>query len=207
MVIMPLIVRMGMDNNEAEAATALQNALFQLALTAHEFEAAIALYWQSTSWSMHPQQPIDTDITRHWPFIAARVGALCLYDFFKNTQEINSKLLIHCPTIKPLVNMGAKKQAQRLLQKSFPGLIDNRNAAAHRGERNSTPEKAAANYARIEDVGLGTGGMINISGCLVNNKYIHTVEGKVVSYTVDASSVSQLFEALHLWKAAFTFKR
>ena len=202
---MPNIVSSVMNKEETEVAAALQNALFKLAQTTQEFDAAVALYWQSEFWCMNSQQGTDSDITRHWPFIAARVGALCLYDFFKNTQEINSKLLPRCPTIKPLVNIVHKKQAQRLLLASFPDLVENRNAAAHPGEHNSTPEKSVANFAKVEDVGLGTGGMINISGCIIDNKYTHTVSGKAVSYTVDVKSVTKLYEVLALWKTAFTF--
>ena len=201
MRLMPRAMISGLPELEMPSARVINSSLMRLADTALEFTSAMLLVAEGES---HASRNPQDQLRSKWIFIGARVGALCLYDFFQDTQAINNNLRF-CPTIVPMVDMTAKREAQKLMQSRFPGFADVRTAAAHPGEVNSTPQKMEANTVAAAVVGRGFSGdgTVNISGSILNGDYTNTLEGRVVSYSLSNASVSDLQTILGLWAQTF----
>lgn len=205
MIDMPKIYVRGLPEEEQDAAHSLGMCLMQLSSTCLEFEAAVELFSQSSTWEENIPDKDERLIVRQWPFIAARVGALCLYDFWMSTQAVNGNLLKRCPSITDMIGQEPKKKAQARLREAFPDLEALRNAAAHPGEINSTPEKHGLNKLPASATfpfgsGLGT---VAISGSLHFDNYVFTFKGARVSYSVNQQSADALKEITSLWRDAF----
>lgn len=203
------IISRVLPEGERDAAEALGGVLKQLEATTAEFISAIVLFNETRHLARDEKNQDRREIVSRWPFIAARTGALCLYDFYQSTQAINQTLLHRCPSIKERVDMEEKKKGQSLLTNFFPTHGAIRTAAAHPGEINSTPDKSAANQVVAsaiphlvrndgpEDV------KINITNSLIGDQYTCTFEGKLVGYGVNEGSAKALEAVLNHWQNAF----
>lgn len=205
---MPHISHLALPENEREAAACLNSALIGLLLTATDFRAALLLYHEAKDLGRARDASIESNILLgRWPFLGARVGALCLYDFWMATQAINSDLLYRIPSINDYIDREAKKRAQSKFIQAFPDFAALRTAAAHPQEINATPEKKARNFSKsnlLPDNFLGDDDVdISIVGSIVNGRYMSTLNGKVLSCNLDASSADILGEVVEEWAKTF----
>lgn len=209
MSIMPRLIAEVLPKGEWAAAKSLNQALLQLKMTTDEFASAVLLCRLTrTIPSQVGFPPTDEEMLMiQWPFIAARVGALCLYDFYMGTQAINKSLLGRCPSIIPMIDDAAKRKAQATFEKKFPEFGLARQAAAHPGEINATPEKFQANLVSGPQesfpVILDEGATAYVRG-FHGDRYIVTMKGSHVGYDVTDASVANLNEVLGHWRDAFT---
>ncbi len=205
MIDMPKIYVRCLPEAEQEAAYAVSGCLGQLAATCLEFEAAVALFSQSSTWEENIPDKDERLLVRQWPFIAARVGALCLFDFSKGAQAIIVNLK-DCPSIAAMVGENSWRRAGKLLSEKFPDLRELRNkGAAHPGEINSNPQKLRDNMtAAGATFPFGTGaGSLVISGSIAGDQYAFTANGRLLSYSVNQQSADALKEITSLWRDAF----
>lgn len=202
------IISRVLPEDEHEAAEALSGALKQLELTTAEFISAVALFDATRHLARDEKDRDRREIVSKWPLIAARTGALCLFDFYECTEAINYNLN-RCPTLMRLMDKSEKKEGRNLFKKSFPNYDGTRHAAAHPGEIHSTPEKKALNSVRVTDIPhlvLSDGPSDNtvaMSGSLFKDQYSLTYRGKLVGYAVNAESASALEQVLTHWQNAF----
>ncbi|OJU60093.1 MAG: hypothetical protein BGO08_08425 [Altererythrobacter sp. 66-12] len=209
MLIMPTLAARALPENEQEPARSLNHALMGLSLAAAEFRASVMLYRETdNSWRAFEVGDERRSITQKWPFIAARGGAMCLYDFWMGTQAINQDLLYRTPTIASQLDTEAKERAQQTLTKAFPNLAKLRNAAGHPNEINATPERAARNVIRAGDVSrfnfsgeLDT--TITLGGGIHDGHYTCVLKGKELSYEISEGSADTLDTIAADWARAF----
>lgn len=130
-----------------------------------------------------------------WKGIAARNGALTLYDFYR-TQQLTNKLFPRCPTLFNHFDRAKLKEAFNSFEKVFKDFGAVRQGAAHRGEFGATPEKFAKHVSAdpllVDGSTFADGIPLFISGALFGRSYKFTVDGKHVSYDLCADSVAAL---------------
>lgn len=136
-----------------------------------------------------------------WQLLAARSGALSIYEFHRIEQAIDL-LVSRCPTIKSQIDKNARSEAAKIFAESFPHFADVRVAAAHGHELNATPEKADRNCMATTRVpGLVNGdteSQVLISDAMLGRKYINTLSGKIVSYELSKRNHTNLELVLSL---------
>lgn len=210
-IAMPIIFKVVLPEVEQPFARALGLALEHLSSVHSSFDAAVKLcqHYHPRNQMMTAQQSTSSDdlLKSKWSALGARVGAFCLYDFYQITQSINSELLHKCPTIRPMINLEARKAAQKKFDLSFPDISRVRHAAAHLGEINSTPDKEATNrtkVVRFERPQLVAGfGDVTMVGTMLEDRYTFSSQGQSIGYEVTQESVAALGEVLGSWREAF----
>lgn len=202
---------------EREAATFIERNIGNLESFVQDFESSNRLFDHCESLKI----PVPTRredvmsglraradanlLLARWKGMAARNGALTLYDFFQ-TQRSTDTLASRCPTLSKHFDRERQGQSNKAFVAAFRDFGAVRQGAAHRGEHAATPEEFARNVGDdslvVDGIKILQTGSLFISGTLFNRHYHFTVKGKHVSYELSAKSVSALKEVLELLKSA-----
>lgn len=195
-----------LPESEREPAHAITVNYLSLQACVDNLAAAVDLFDHCLSLWM-PSGPTERLLERRdhnmklgrWHSMAARGGAIAIYEFYQITQAIGS-LLSQCPTLSPMIDKTARKEAGRLFEKSFPEFASVRLFAAHGQEMVNTPAKAkehaTSGGVTIDGIVIDAGQVL-ISGTLINRKYVSTHKGKTVSYDLTPETVQKLADVLN----------
>lgn len=128
-----------------------------------------------------------------WQNIAARNGALVIYDFSQVSQAIGA-LAAKCPTLFGKLDRDSAKKANTMFNRAFPDFGAVRQAAAHAGEHGAYPADLENDIARdgIDIQGINSNVPTMVSGTLFNRTYAWTINGRTVSYELSQATVDAL---------------
>jgi hypothetical protein len=177
----------------------LQMLIHRLAGHAHDFVAAIELHNESIAYA------IRTAITRgsreswggNWMNIAARDGAITIYNFGQTIEAIRSNMR-DCPTIMPLIDSRALRTASTLMRKAFPGYEQIRHSVGHAAEFSQSADlmkkhSVAGPYEIMPGPPIGQASTrVNIRNSLRGKTFTMTHGGKLYSYNLDRDSLEKL---------------
>jgi hypothetical protein len=141
---------------------------------------------------------------RPWEEMAYRNGALVIYDFFQTVQIMNS-FRKKSDWLQSITDDAILKESNVLFATHFPTFGEIRNAAAHDGENLVTRRGLEHNALRggldFQGFKIDTD-LVGLSGTIINGHYTWTVDGKIVSYILNADTVRNLENvAKKRWKA------
>lgn len=134
-----------------------------------------------------------------WMRIAARSGALSIYEFHMVAAAID-QLASECPTLDSWIDKDARKAASSFFKEFFPDFAAVRLFAAHGSEMLDKPNKL-----KKHSISFGSNSEITL-GDLLGRKSINTFNGKVVSYELTPQTVNNLEQVLiQRWKSVEPF--
>jgi len=125
---------------EAAAIKDLNADLIGVRYSVLAWDAALGLY----QFARGLPDPVETELARHWAFIASRACAMELYHLKDRVQCIRSKKVKLCgaSVIEHLDGTLLRKAAKHLDEK-FPHIEGLRHAVAHAGANDTQPEQHA----------------------------------------------------------------
>lgn len=176
----------------------VEGLLFGINRFVQDFGAAASLFEFCRAHSSQLPAP--------WMLVAARDGAMSIYHFGKSLEAIRAGFG-RCPTYRKAVEHTKLKQGSKDFEAAFPGFIKLRHAIAHNAELGETKEKAAANAAKGPfdqfGVNIGEGASIGIGNGLSNDTFFCSIDGTMVSYKINASSLKALINVKDTLDQAF----
>jgi hypothetical protein len=194
----PAFNRFVFPEDEFELACLLQTNLFHLSHHVSVFKTAVELadYCDATrgpyrAKMLHAGDNIaeawEASRINHqfvkWKQLAARDGAITLYNFAE-TKQVIDKQKAQCPTIFPHVDRKTLKRANVLFNKAFPGLADIRLSVAHAGKLAKSEEESARHRV--------PGSKVQITQMLADRRFSSSVNSKMASYDLTAESAAVL---------------
>lgn len=209
-----------LPEEEQEAAWFIQLNLGKMASEAEEFRSSYRLFeycsdnmipFTSAVTPVNNRDRVDWNILLgNWQLIAARNGALVIYDIYRIYQELGS-LRANCPSLfRYVVDKDFGKFGRRF-EIEFPGFAKLRNAAAHKGEHASNPKKFRDHLTQDTSFfgahsNIEPGSRFYINGSMVGKRYMFSVEGGVVGYELSSQTVETLYaivdDFFDVWRLA-----
>ena len=151
---------------------------------------------------LHPQRAIYTS----WLFIAARDGAITIYNLGRSMEGIRASLK-NCPSLNASVDQEALSESTRILRQRFPRFEGFRHMVAHAAEFSQTQEARDRHSTTAAiDNGLirkAEGGDIFIGPSLMGREFTCTFEGKVLGYEISLESFEHIKKAALMFISAF----
>src|SRR5262245_16361829 len=131
-----------------------------------------------------------------WVQIAARDGAITIFNFGKSYEAVRASLKT-CPALIPFVDETKLEAAGKKLRERFPRFEAVRHTVAHAAEfhRNENQMKAHAYAAGPTS--------LFISGMLDGRTFSGTYENEIFSYEVSKETLVALIEVVRLTYTAF----
>ena len=115
--------------DEREAVSNIQGLLYQLEHHVENFRAALALFDFSIN---------DEKTKMQWPFLAARDGAMTIFNFKTTLDEIRASLG-SAPSLKQQIDINPLRLAYKLFESLFPVSRPMRIAVAHATLKDKPP--------------------------------------------------------------------
>ena len=214
--MVPWILTTVFPECEQEAARHVADNLSALDQCVEELAAANALFdhceWNSSDPPDGGSRSLEEMQSRHkhnsllmrWSFIAARIGAMTIHDFYRISQ-LTSGLRPQCPSLFEHVDNTTWGEANSLFQRSFKDFGALRQNAAH-GERYATPDRTARAYSDeplIASSGHTVASGLSVRNGLINRTYTTALDGRYVSYNLDQATVDALRRVADLIFEAF----
>lgn len=200
----PVLFDGNVPGAQREALNLVGHALDNLAYFVECFESALLLFDKCEQ-----AKKIGSKSTRgnwrNWQFVAARDGAISIYNFSEAISSV--KLSLHeCPYLKFRLNNSRITAAQRQFKCDFPYAVTLRHSVSHAGEK-------AANSSQHAKHGY-TGRFRILPGTVVSVKqyvaidvlngrhYSNTWNKRVVSYRISAANLTRLIAVRdQIWDA------
>lgn len=141
-----------------------------------------------------------------WASVAARDGAMSVYHFMRAMEGV--KACVHrAPSLKAAFNPGISREATKLFGSSFPSCEEMRHAIAHEAELSQSPEKYAEN-SFTGSFNEGSITLSNVSKCMISNLldddvFRTTINGNIISYSINKESYDKLQAVKSLFYSAF----
>jgi hypothetical protein len=140
-----------------------------------------------------------------WMFIAARQGAICLFNLGKSMEGVRADLK-KCPSLNALVDQEKVSEATRILRERFPRFEGIRHFVAHDAEfsrsRESRTKHALRDAVRVGDF-MEAGAANPIGQNLNGDEFLCSFEGKLVSYQINVESFQHAKAAILTMIGAF----
>jgi hypothetical protein len=129
-------------------------------------------------------------VFRGWKFIAARQGAISLFNLGKAMQSIRADLK-NCPSLDSIVKQEDLAGALRTYRSRFPRFEGVRHVVAHDAEFFG-PQEQRFKHALREPIKRGSfieaGAGLPLGQNLNGDEFLCSFEGKLVSYQINAES-------------------
>lgn len=184
-----------LPESEREAGRLLARNVTHLTELSYRFEQAVALvdFCDAAASLLQPALDAGTaDLAvwqaamgerfryKAWREIAARDGAITLYNFMEVKQAIDG-LLGMCPSVAAKIDREQLRCARRTFEDRFAGVKDIRFGVAHAGAPFSSPEENAKHrvYQEAELI---------LTGSLAGREFHVTMNGRHVFYVLDRTS-------------------
>ncbi len=179
--VIPRIDQISIPSDEQDAAHFLQMHLLFLASISQSFSANLALFEFSKN------EP-PTNPQRQWGLIAARDGAIQIYNFGCCLQSINS-LLASCSTVEKAVDVSKLRDASTQFRDAFPRYEAVRHVVGHAVEFVASMAKFKAHASRgYKSPQVQIPGVLFSGGDIEGSSFIATYKGKVVSYDLTVTT-------------------
>jgi hypothetical protein len=140
-----------------------------------------------------------------WQFIAARQGAISLYNLGKAMQSIRADLK-NCPSLNSIVKREELANASRTYRNRFPRFEGVRHVVAHDAEFFG-PQEQRFKHALREPIKRGSfieaGAGIPLGQNLNGDEFLCSFLGKVVSYQINVDSFEHAKAAILAMIGAF----
>jgi hypothetical protein len=131
---------------------------------------------------------------RDWQFVAARDGAINIYNFYESMRSLGASLH-ECPHVKSRLNYNAIKLAQKNFKEEFPNVEQIRHAVGHAAEKTQGSQKHAAHGYTGRYMGrTKVRNFVMIDG-LQGRKYSNTWRGRIESYRLSKSTLKRIMAA------------
>ena len=128
-----------------------------------------------------------------WGYIAARNGALTIYDFGRFAETARNRLH-DCPDIESRTDLSLIKAALKQFEAKFPRWVAVRHSASHVGDINLTTraqgEHLSSTHYTGSGIDIGPGNLI--SGNLEDRVYTAAWKGETHTYELSAASLEVL---------------
>jgi hypothetical protein len=197
----PQIHVLGLPETERRAASQIQMQLHDLVAKGRDFAAALALFDYSfkqviLQHTPYPHDPDNKSWVHAWQYIAARDGAVTIYNFGK-AFELISHNFVKCPTVVSLVDRESLKTARRRMRELFPRYEAIRHAIAHSAElmnqeSSSKKHSISGPFELARGLVAPAGTTVMISGTLKDREFISTVKGQLQSYEISKATLDGL---------------
>jgi ribosomal protein L37AE/L43A len=194
-------------NNEREAVRQLYGLLFLLGWYEQQFRHALALFDLCET----ERTSVPKDITLHgWKTMAARDGALAIYNFGQALAAISPRLH-KCQTISARVDHPAVRLARKAFRAALPSYDAVRHAVSHASDFNATIEKRDEHsimppwkYSRANVTHEIIGAQpVRMTEQLIERAYCVSYAGGVHYYEVTSQTLNVLSKARERVYAAF----
>lgn len=185
----PQIFVHALPSKEQRGAASIQTNLHLLSSILDAFDAAVALFDHCTGLFRNTGYVSPDKLLSEWRLIAARSGAISIYEFYQIGQVID-ELIAQCPTVNMYIDRRLLNAANRIFGSKFPDFTGVRYFTAQ-----SCNKKELLTIDRYANK-IPNGVPSLISGSLFGDKYTNRVGGRVIVYYVNKVTVSSLNLAL-----------
>lgn len=199
-----------LPQDERRAARWIQESLMALSGYASDFGAALRLFDESfNAYAVAAVTGTTNDGLARLQ-IAARDGAVTIFNFARTVEGLKGSLFAECPTLSAHIDHNQLRAARKLLKECFPDFAPIRHAVAHAAELREEGTKHQAE-AVIGDVfptllatpWANTRTKMTLRGVLQDRKFISTFDGRVRTYEVTAATLANLNKVKDSAFAAF----
>jgi hypothetical protein len=195
-----------LPEEEQPGADSINHNLYTLSDYTKTIAASVALYDHAAN-MINEEKELWRGPVGKWLFIAARDGAMQLYNFGQTMKAFNGLLgRTRGGIVAAHVDHKLLKAAQELFQTTFPHWNEIRQGAAHLADHSKTPERLAANAVAAEKlphVDAPAGMLINATNSLHGRTYSCGVGGEYVSYELSQQTVATLEQIYGMIYLAF----
>lgn len=206
----PSFIPVGLPKEEDEAARQLLDILCHLTNYVKEFQAALKLFdfaefeIDSVSTQKDTQLQLSIMINQEhnnkiqllmqWQLIAARDGAITIFNFGKTLEAANKILFKSCPTWSNIIVKSEIKSASKLWKINFPDFIGIRDTVAHAAEFFQSERQKHTFSGKVDHNFLGADGFVDLfmSCNLIGRKFSSTDNGNIVSYELSSKTADLL---------------
>ena len=196
--------------SERRAGNEIQQSLHALSSYSNDFGAAVRLFDESFNDYARATITNTTDDGLARMHIAARDGAVTIWNFAKTVEGIGRRVFKECPTLARHVDRTQLRSANKLLRQSFPDFAPIRHSVTHAEELR---EKAAEHqidgivgevFPTLQAHPLGTvQTKILVRNSLQGCRFQNTFEGQLRAYEVSSDSLVGLNKIKEAAYAAF----
>ncbi len=159
------------------------------------FESALKLHDHGLTKLRSAKGITRKHLYRHWQFIAARDGAVSIFNF-KWALEGLGDSVNQCDYLKERLDLAAIRAAKRLFDKHFPNATQVRHAVAHATEKSKNPrehlEHGYTGVCKIPGLNLGKVRNFVITDHLYRRSFCNTWKGKIECYKLSKGSLKNL---------------
>jgi hypothetical protein len=194
-----------LPQSERRVGNEIQQSLHALSSYSNDFGAAVRLFDESFNDYARATITNTTNDGLARMHIAARDGAVTIWNFAKTVEGIGRRVFKECPTLARYVDRTQLRSANKLLRQLFPDFAPIRHSVTHAEELR---EKAAEHqinaivgevFPTLQAHPLGTvQTKILVRNSLQGRRFQNTFEGQLRAYEVSSDS----FVGLNKIKAA-----
>jgi hypothetical protein len=199
-----------LPESERHAGNEIQQSLRELSSYASDFGAALRLFDESFNEYARATITNTTNDGRARMHIAARDGAMTIWNFAKTLEGVTGRVFTICPTLSQHVDHRQLRSARELLCQSFPHFALIRHSVAHAAEGKEETAKHKIEgivgdaFPTLQAHTLGSvRTKILIRNSLQGRKFLNTVDGQLRAYEVSTDSLASLNRIKEAAYAAF----
>ena len=186
----PNIDILALPQNERAAASYIQVSLHELYRYVEQFAADLALFDES---SVLEVRGIKWGTDRR--YIAARDGAMAIYNFAKTTETFSPRLKVS-PTLSSYVDHQQLRSSCKALGQLFPHFEGIRHSVAHSAELRNERQKHQIRQpvpGLIPGIALGGPNTpIDVRNTLRGRTFMNTFKGKLQTYEMSLDTLAGL---------------
>lgn len=206
----PFIAPVGLSKEEDEAARKLFDSFLNLTNYVKEFQAALNLFdfAESEIGSVYNQKATEPQLSMlimpgqnnklqllmQWQLIAARDGAITIFNFGKTLEAANKILFKSCPTWSNIIVKSEIGSAFSLWKSNFADFVGIRHTVAHAAELFQSERHEHAFSGKADLNFLSADGSVDLfmSGNLNGREFISTFKQNIVSYELSSKTAALL---------------
>ncbi|MEH2569628.1 hypothetical protein [Bradyrhizobium sp. AZCC 2289] len=196
--------------SERRVGNEIQQSLHALSSYASDFGAALRLFDESFNEYARATITNTTNDGLARMYIAARDGAVTIWNFAKTLEGISRRVFKDCPTLARHVDRTQLRSANKLLRQLFPDYAPIRHSVAHAEElrENAAEHKVdgivGEVFPTLESHPLGAlHTEILVRNSLQGRTFRNTFEGQLRAYEISSDSLGGLNKIKEATYAAF----
>jgi len=207
----PNISTVALPEDEQENAQAITSNLQAMALIVERLADTLKLFDFSSANRIPLPKDLSTytdearfernahnDTLHNWQLIAARSGAIYIYEFHRVEQAMDM-LLKTCPALDAMINKEARKRASQIFHKRFKNFADLRLFAAHGSEMVDSPKKRKSHATTKSIPGLVQleNSSVVVTDALMGRRYSSTIKGEFIGYELSIETLNTLISVFN----------
>jgi hypothetical protein len=199
-----------LPQGERSAGNEIQQSLRDLSSYASDFGAALRLFNESSNEDALAIITNTTNDGRARMQIAARDGAMTIWNFAKSLDGITGRVFAKCPMLSQHVDHRQLRSVRKLLRQTFPDFVSIRHSVAHAAELREDAEKHKIEetvgeiFPTLHPHALGTvRTKVLIRNSLQGRSFRNTFDGRLCTYEVSTDTLASLNRIKEAAYAAF----